>query len=133
MQEAHGPTVMVVEDYDDTRVMMRKVLEMKGCRVVEATNGREAVELAASECPNLILMDLDLPILDGIQATNTIRRMETLCDVPIIAVTAYPMSFTRVKAFAQGCTEYMPKPIDPAQLDDVLRRYLSVEPGGGAS
>lgn len=133
MNEAHGPTVMVVEDYDDTRVMLRKVLEMKGCRVVEAANGREAVELAASECPALILMDLDLPILDGIQATNAIRRMEALGGVPIIAVTAYPMSFTKVRAFAQGCNEYMPKPIDPAQLDDVLRRYLSAEAGGGGA
>ena len=118
------PTVLVVEDYDDTRVMLKHMLERKGCRVVEAVNGHEAVERAASECPDLILMDLDLPILDGIQATNHIRRMEALCDVPIVAVTAYPMSFTRVKAFAQGCNEYMAKPIDPAQLEDVLRRYL---------
>ena len=124
MGEARGSTVMVVEDYDDTRVMLRRVLERRGLRVVEAANGREAVDLAASECPDLILMDLDLPILDGIAATNAIHRMEATCDVPIIAVTAYPMSFTRVKAFAEGCSEYMPKPIDPAQLDDVLRRYL---------
>ena len=128
MGKDYCPTVMVVEDYDDTRVMLKSILERKGFRVVEAVNGREAVERAASECPDLILMDLDLPILDGIAATNAIHRMEAMCDVPIIAVTAYPMSFTRVKAFAEGCSEYMPKPIDPAQLDDVLRRYL---PGEG--
>ena len=124
MGKEDGPTVLVVEDYDDTRVMLKHMLERKGCRVVEAVNGHAAVERAASECPDLILMDLDLPILDGIQATNHIRRMDALCDVPIVAVTAYPMSFTRVKAFAQGCNEYMAKPIDPAQLEDVLRRYL---------
>ncbi len=125
MDETPGSTVMVVEDYDDTRVMMRKVLEHRGYRVVEATNGREAVELAASECPDLILMDLDLPILDGIQATNAIRRMEALCDVPIIAVTAYPMSYTHVKAFAEGCNEYVSKPIDFDRMDELLSRYLT--------
>ncbi len=124
MVKDYGLTVLVVEDYDDTRIMLKRVLEGKGYRVVEASNGQEAVERATSECPDLILMDLDLPILDGIAATNSIRRAEALCDVPIIAVTAYPMSFTRVKAFAQGCSEYMPKPIDLRQLDDVLKRYL---------
>ena len=124
MGKDYGPTVMVVEDYDDTRVMLKSILERKGFRVVEAVNGREAVERAASECPDLILMDLDLPILDGIEATNRIRQMGALCAVPIVAITAYPMSYTRVKAFAQGCNEYIPKPIDLARLEEVLRRHL---------
>ena len=124
MGDARGSTVMVVEDYDDTRVMLKSILERKGFRVVEAVNGREAVERAASECPDLILMDLDLPILDGIEATNRIRRMGALCAVPIVAITAYPMSYTRVRAFAQGCNEYLPKPIDLAQLEEVIRRHL---------
>jgi two-component system, cell cycle response regulator DivK len=124
MGKDYGPTVMVVEDYDDTRVMLKSILERKGFRVVEAVNGREAVERAASECPDLILMDLDLPILDGIEATNRIRQMGALCAVPIVAITAYPMSFTRVKAFAQGCDEYIPKPIELARLEEVLRRHL---------
>jgi two-component system, cell cycle response regulator DivK len=119
-----GRTVMVVEDYDDTRAMLRRILERKGFRVVEATNGREAVELAAVERPDLILMDLDLPILDGIEATNRIRRMGELRGVPIVAVTAYPMSYTRVRAFAQGCDEYVEKPFDPADVEQVLRRHL---------
>ena len=125
MGKDYGPTVLVVEDYDDTRVLLKSILERKGFRVVEAVNGREAVERAASECPDLILMDLDLPILDGIEATNRIRQMGALCAVPIVAITAYPMSFTRVKAFAQGCDEYIPKPIELARLEEVLRRHLT--------
>ena len=124
MGKDYGPIIMVVEDYDDTRAMLKSILERKGFRVVEAVNGREAVERAASECPDLILMDLDLPILDGIEATNRIRQMGALCAVPIVAITAYPMSYTRVKAFAQGCNEYIPKPIELARLEEVLRRHL---------
>ena len=115
---------MVVEDYDDTRLMLKQVLEAKGYRVLEAVNGRQAVEVARRERPDLILMDLDLPILDGIAATNGIRKEAMLRHIPIVAVTAYPMSFTRVKAFAQGCDGYLNKPIDFDDLDDILSRYL---------
>lgn len=122
--QKNDQSIMVVEDYDDTRLMLRQVLESKGYRVLEAINGREAVEIAGREHPDLILMDLDLPILDGITATQQIRRQEEMGEVPIVAVTAYPMSFTRVKAFSEGCSEYLAKPIDFEQLDDVLSRYL---------
>lgn len=117
-------TIMVVEDYDDTRVLLKHALELKGYRVLEAANGQEAVDLAEREQPDLILMDLDLPILDGIAATNEIRRQSRLGEVPIVAVTAYPLSYTRVKAFARGCNEYMSKPIDLKELDEVIVRYL---------
>jgi two-component system, cell cycle response regulator DivK len=119
-----GQTIMVVEDYDDTRVLLRQALETKGYRVVEAINGHQAVELAQREHPDLILMDLDLPILDGIAATQQIRRQADLDQVPIVAVTAYPLSYTHVKAFAKGCDEYMEKPIDFVELDEVLNRYV---------
>ena len=117
-------TVMVVEDYDDTRLMLRQALEAKGYRVLEAVNGQEAVDLSRREHPDLILMDLDLPILDGIAATQHIRQQPEMDEIPIVAVTAYPMSYTRVKAFAKGCNEYMAKPIDFAQLEDLLNRYV---------
>ncbi len=117
-------TVMVVEDYDDTRLLLRHALESKGYRVVEAINGQEAVDLAERERPDLILMDLDLPILDGIAATQHIRRQAAMDEVPIVAVTAYPLSYTRVKAFAKGCNEYMSKPIDLDELEQLLTRYL---------
>ena len=115
---------MVVEDYDDTRTLLRHGLEGLGYSVLEASNGQEAVDIAAREFPDLILMDLDLPILDGIAATQRIRQQPENENVPIVAVTAYPMSYTHVKAFAKGCNEYMPKPIDMAELADVVNRYL---------
>ena len=118
-------TIMVVEDYDDTRLLLKKGLEGLGYTVLEASNGQEAVDIAGREHPDLILMDLDLPILDGIAATQRIRQHPHLESVPIVAVTAYPMSYTHVKAFAKGCDEYMPKPIDMTELANVVNRYLS--------
>ena len=118
-------TIMVVEDYDDTRLLLKKGLEGLGYSVLEASNGQEAVDIAEREHPDLILMDLDLPILDGIAATQRIRQQTGLESVPIVAVTAYPMSYTHVKAFAKGCNEYMPKPIDMTELENVVHRYLS--------
>jgi two-component system, cell cycle response regulator DivK len=115
---------MVVDDHDDTRLLLRHVLETKGYRVLEAVNGQEAVDIADREHPDLILMDLDLPILDGISATQRIRHQAEMVRVPIVAVTAYPMSYTRVKAFAKGCDEYMAKPIDLSKLEELVTRYL---------
>lgn len=117
---------MVVEDYDDTRLLLKKGLEGLGYSVLEASNGQEAVDIAGREHPDLILMDLDLPILDGIIATQRIRQ-QTAEHVPIVAVTAYPMSYTRVKAFAEGCDEYMAKPIDMSELARLVNRYLRPE------
>lgn len=117
-------TIMVVEDYDDTRVLLRKSLEALGYSVVEASNGQEAVDIADRARPDLILMDLDLPILDGIAATQCIRQKPELVSVPIVAVTAYPMSYSHVKAFARGCDEYMRKPIDMTELERIVARYL---------
>jgi CheY-like chemotaxis protein len=124
-QEKPSRTIMVVEDYDDTRMLLKQGLEMLGYSVLEASNGQEAVDIADRERPDLILMDLDLPILDGIAATQRIRQQEHMESVPIVAVTAYPLSYSRVKAFAKGCNEYMPKPIDMSELARVVYRYLS--------
>ena len=115
---------MVVEDYDDTRILLKRGLEELGYSVLEASNGQEAVDIAGREHPDLILMDLDLPILDGIAATQCIRQQAEMENVPIVAVTAYPLSYTHVKAFAKGCNEYMAKPIDLAELGRLVDRYL---------
>ena len=117
-------TIMVVEDYDDTRLLLKKGLEGLGYSVLEASNGQEAVDIAAREHLDLILMDLDLPIIDGIVATQRIRQQTERQHVPIVAVTAYPMSYTRVKAFAEGCDDYMAKPIDMSELARLVNRYL---------
>lgn len=124
-KEKSNRTIMVVEDYDDTRMLLKQGLEMLGYSVLEASNGQEAVDIADREHPDLILMDLDLPILDGIAATQRIRQQEHMESVPIVAVTAFPLSYSRVKAFARGCNEYMPKPIDMSELARVVNRYLS--------
>jgi CheY-like chemotaxis protein len=123
-QETSARTIMVVEDYDDTRLLLRRGLEGMGYSVLEASNGQEAVEISDREHPDLILMDLDLPILDGILATQLIRQQKEMHGVPIVAVTAYPMSYTRVKAFAEGCNEYMAKPIDMTELARLVNSYL---------
>ena len=126
--EVSTRTIMVVEDYDDTRMLLKAGLEGLGYSVLEASNGQEAVDIAGREHLDLILMDLDLPILDGIVATQRIRQQtERQQHVPIVAVTAYPMSYTRVKAFAEGCDEYMAKPIDMSELARLVNRYLKPE------
>ena len=120
-------TIMIVEDYDDTRLLLKHGLEGLGYSVLEASNGQEAVDISDREHPDLILMDLDLPILDGIAATQRIRQQSHMEGVPIVAVTAYPMSYSRVKAFAKGCNEYMSKPIDVSELTSLVNRYLRLE------
>ena len=118
-------TIMVVEDFEDNRFMMRRLLEMSGYRVVEAENGQEAVELAGRELPNLILMDLSLPVLDGLAATRRIREHAGLRTVPIVAVSAHDTADFHADALAAGCNDYMTKPIDFDQLDDLLGRLLA--------
>ena len=118
-------TVMVVEDFEDNRFMMRRLLEMSGYRVVEATNGQEAVETARLERPDLILMDLSLPLLDGLAATRRIREQAELRDVPIVAVSAHDTADFHADALAAGCNEYVTKPIDFDQLEDLLSRLIA--------
>ena len=119
-----GQNIMVVEDHDDTRLMLRQMLQLKGYRVVEAANGWEAVKIAHRERPDLILMDLNLPMLDGIAVTCLIRDGEQLRDVPIVAVTADNTADSRADASDAEFTDYMTKPLDFDQLDNLLARLL---------
>jgi two-component system, cell cycle response regulator DivK len=124
MSDNRQRTVMVVEDFEDNRFMMRRLLEMSGYRVVEAVNGEQAVEVAQREQPHLILMDLSLPILDGLAATRRIRQYEALRRVPIIAVSAHDTSDFHADALAAGCNDYVTKPIDFEQLESLLSHLL---------
>ncbi|HEX8709886.1 MAG TPA: response regulator [Pyrinomonadaceae bacterium] len=127
MDQSNGdgrPTVMVVEDFEDNRFMMRRLLEMSGYQVLEAINGEEAVELAYRERPSLILMDLSLPLLDGLAATRRIRQHEGLRHVPIVAVSAHDTADFHADALAAGCNDYVTKPIDFDQLEALLSRLL---------
>ena len=119
-----APTVLVVEDFEDNRFMMRRLLEMSGYRVVEAVNGEQAVETAARERPDLILMDLSLPKLDGLAATRRIRQQDGLAATPIVAVSAHDTTDFHADALAAGCDEYVTKPIDFDQLESLLKRLL---------
>jgi CheY-like chemotaxis protein len=117
-------TVLLVEDTEDNRFMMRRLLEMAGYRVVEATNGEEAVTFADSVRPQLILMDLSLPVIDGLAATRAIRKLDGLAKTPIIAVSAHDTSDFQAEALAAGCDSYITKPIDFSHLELLIARLL---------
>ena len=129
VQGSRKPTVMVVEDFEDNRFMMRRLLEMSGYHVLEAINGEEAIELAERERPALILMDLSLPLLDGLAATRRIRQQAGLRDVPIVAVSAHDTADFHADALAAGCNDYVTKPIDFDQLEALLNRLLPKNSG----
>jgi two-component system cell cycle response regulator DivK len=118
------PTLLVVEDFEDTRYLMRLELEQRGFRIVEATNGEEAVAAAERERPRIILMDIGLPVMDGIDATRLLREREETRETVIVAVTAHHESEYRAKALAAGCNAYVTKPIDFDWLRDLIDRLL---------
>jgi Response regulator containing a CheY-like receiver domain and an HD-GYP domain len=122
---AEPPTVLLVEDTEDNRFMMRRLLEMSGYRVVEAMNGEEAVKLARAETPQLILMDLSLPVIDGLAATRLIRKLPALQSTPIIAVSAHDTSDFQDEAVEAGCNSYVTKPIDFNQLEKLIEQLLT--------
>ena len=124
-REDGRPVVLVVEDFEDNRFMMRRLLEMSGYQVVEAVNGNQAVERAASDEPDIILMDLSLPQLDGLAATRRIRAQENSRRVPIVAVSAHDSADFHAEALAAGCNEYVTKPIDFDQLVQLLDRLTT--------
>lgn len=117
-------TILLVEDTEDNRFMMRRLLEMSGYQVVEATNGEEAVRLAQSERPDVILMDLSLPVIDGLAATRAIRKLDGFGKVPIVAVSAHDTSDFQSDALEAGCNSYITKPIDFSQLEILIARLL---------
>ena len=123
-KQAKPQTVLLVEDTEDNRFMMRRLLEMTGYRVIEAMNGEEAVKLAQAESPNLILMDLSLPVIDGLAATRLIRKLPKLESTPIIAVSAHDTSDFQSEAIKAGCDTYVTKPIDFNELEELIAKLL---------
>lgn len=117
--------VLLVEDTEDNRMMMRRLLELSGYRVMEAVNGVEAVRAAERETPNIILMDLSLPIVDGLAATRRIRQLPDMAEVPIIAVSAHDTADFHAEALAAGCDAYITKPIDYTELEDLITGLTS--------
>ncbi|HEY3102343.1 MAG TPA: response regulator [Pyrinomonadaceae bacterium] len=126
MNRAHPqPTVLLVEDFDDTRLMMKLWLMKKGYRVIEAENGEQAIELAQRETPDLIIMDMMMPGLTGLDATRQIREHESLRQTPIVAVSAYGADEYRSKALDAGCSEYVSTPFEPEALSALIGRLLA--------
>jgi two-component system, cell cycle response regulator DivK len=107
------PTVLLIEDNEQNRYLATFLLEQHGYRVMTAVDGRRGIELARTLGPDIILLDIQLPAMDGHAVATTLREFESLRATPIIAVTSYAMVGDREKALAAGCTGYLEKPINP--------------------
>jgi two-component system, cell cycle response regulator DivK len=119
--------ILIIEDQEDNRAIMRDLLTGAGFELIEAMDGEEGVKLAQSERPDLILMDIQLPIIDGYEATRQIRAIGELKSIPIIAVTSYALSGDEAKTRAAGCNGYVAKPFSPRQLLAKVREFLPSE------
>ncbi len=119
---ARTPTVLVADDSDDTRQMFQILLVAKGYRVVEASDGEQAVELVQHENPGLVLLDLGLPRLNGLSVIHRLRKELKLIDVPLVVITGYDDHCD--SALAAGCDDYLIKPIDFDRLDGILDHYV---------
>jgi two-component system, cell cycle response regulator DivK len=116
--------ILVVEDQEDNRKIIRDLLSASGYQSVEATTGDQGLALAERERPDLILMDIQLPGMDGYEVTRRIKANPDLAHIPIIAVTSYALSGDDQKAYASGCNGYVTKPFSPRQLLAKIKEYL---------
>ena len=116
--------ILVIEDQEDTRRIMRDLLTSAGYEMIEAMTGEEGVTLAERERPDLILMDIQLPGLDGYEATRRIKANPALSRIPIIAVTSYALGGDEAKALKAGCDVYFTKPFSPRALLAKIREYV---------
>jgi CheY-like chemotaxis protein len=117
-------SVLIVEDNEDGRFMLRTFLQLKGYRVLEASDGMEAITAATSQRPDLILMDLQLPRLDGLSVARQLRLDPMSRYVPIVIVSGWDPKKHRPQAMVAGCDEYLFKPVDFSLLDEILDRYI---------
>jgi Response regulator containing CheY-like receiver, AAA-type ATPase, and DNA-binding domains len=122
--------VLIADDYDDGRRMMKVMLETHGYETIEAADGIEAVEKAHKYHPDIILMDIAMPMLDGLKATEAIRQFDDDPDVPIVALTAYG-DFYEEKALAAGCNEVISKPFEYYELEAAIDGYLNLDENPG--
>ncbi|HKV40393.1 MAG TPA: response regulator [Blastocatellia bacterium] len=117
--------ILLVEDFEDSRFSLSKLLQIEGFDVIEAKDGSQAVDLAESKNPDLILMDLSLPVVDGLTATRRIRQKSELASVPIIALSGHELVDIRREVRDSGCTDYVTKPVDFDQLTMMISKYLA--------
>lgn len=117
-------TILVVEDNEDNRDLVVKVLARQGYRVVEAVSGEQALELARTSPPDLVLMDLDLRGMNGFEATRHLKADPSLRHIPVVALTAYAMVGDRERALDAGCDGYLSKPVDVRKFPDQVRAFI---------
>lgn len=116
------PTVLLAEDSEDTRIMLKRAFELKGYRVFEAADGQEALDMARRFEPSLIVIDLNMPVLDGLETVKNFRELEGPGQqVPIVAITAYDVPGMEEAALETGCNKYLSKPLDLSELDRTLK------------
>ena len=122
----HEPqsTILLVEDFDDTRLMMKLWLQRNGYRVIEAETGEQAITVARRELPDLIIMDVMMPGMNGLDATQQIRQYQPLNRIPIVAVSAYGADEYRRLALDAGCDEYVSTPFNPQELAELIGSLL---------
>ena len=116
--------VLVIEDNEANRYLMRKILQKLGYQVFEGVDGYSGVKIAIAERPDLIIMDIQLPVMDGYEATKKIRTIEETKDIPIIAVTSYAMVGDKEKILKAGCNVYIEKPIEPQSFIEEIKNFL---------
>jgi two-component system cell cycle response regulator DivK len=116
--------ILVVEDQEDNRRIVRDLLTATDFEVIEAEDGEQALAAVAKQRPDLILMDIQLPVLDGYEVTRRLKADPSLTAIPIIAVTSYALSGDEEKARAAGCNDFVPKPYSPRQLLAKIRQHL---------
>ena len=117
--------ILIVEDNENNMYLISFILKKKGFAILQARSGEEGIELANREKPDMIVMDIQLPGIDGLDATTRIRESGASGNVPIIALTSYAMTGDREKAIAAGCTGYIEKPINPDTFTEELGKYLN--------
>lgn len=120
--------VLVIEDNDLNMKLVAALLSISHFEVIKAANAEQGLQLARKERPGLILMDIQLPGMDGLTATRLIKEDEDLKSIPVIALTSYAMQGDEQKAFAAGCTGYIPKPIDTRKFIEVVEEFLGEDP-----
>ena len=116
------PTVLIAEDSHDTRIMLKRAFELKGYSVLEAEDGSEALELAKRHHPNLLVVDLNMPVVDGLETIKKVRDQEPPGEhIPIVAITAFDVYGMKEAALELGCSTYLSKPLDMDELDRELK------------
>lgn len=125
MSAAAGQTILVVDDSEDVRELTALQLRLAGYEVFEARDGREAIEIARRHRPALVLMDINMPVLDGLAATRLLRQVKELCHICIVAFSAFGDGESRRLALEAGCDDYVSKPAGIAMLLEIVQRHLS--------